>query len=113
MLWSSAYIPAAASTPACRSPPPTRLRRRLTAFTRSRVEATSDPAGAPRPLLRQTLTVSAFSHHLLNDTPVATCAFHSRARRHGRVVEQVVREGRHRQPLPEQRSEEHTSQLQS
>src|SRR5258708_159246 len=52
---------------------------RLTAFTRWRVEARRVPAGAPRPLLRQTLTVSAFSHHLLNETPVATCAFQSRA----------------------------------
>ena len=72
-------MPAAASTPACLNPPPTRLRRRRTAFIRSRVVATSDPAGAPRPLLRQTETVSAFAHHCCSGIPVATCAFQIRA----------------------------------
>ena len=77
--WSSAYIPAAASTPAWRSPPPIRFRSRRTPLIRSRVVATRDPAGAPSPLLRHTDTVSALSHHFCSAIPVATCAFQMRA----------------------------------
>ena len=74
-----AYVPAAASTPACRMPPPS-LRRTIRACAaRSPEVTTSDPTGAPRPFERQTDSVSNSAPYRVSGTPVATAAFQIRA----------------------------------
>ena len=77
--WSRAWIPAAARTPTWRIPPPSRLRQTRASAIASAVPTTSDPIGAPRPLLRQTARTSATSPYAVSGVPVATWAFHSRA----------------------------------
>src|SRR5918997_1424735 len=76
---SSATSPAAASTPPCRTPPPSILRSRRAFATNSADPATTEPTGAPRPLLRQTCTVSAPTVRAAGGTPSATAACQSRA----------------------------------
>src|SRR5262249_56912368 len=76
---STAYGAAAAPTPAWRIPPPNSLRTRRARATKSRVPHRAEPIGAPRPLLKQTDTLSKFAAHSAAGMPVATTAFHRRA----------------------------------
>ena len=76
---SSADQPAAASTPPCRTPPPSILRSRRASAMNSVDPATTDPTGAPSPLLKQTWTVSTPTVSAPGGTPSATAACQSRA----------------------------------
>ena len=77
--WSSAYSPAAASTPAWRIPPPSRLRHSRAVAMRSADATSTDPTGAPSPFDRQTDAVSASRPYVASSTPEATAAFQMRA----------------------------------
>jgi len=72
-------MPAAAMMPAWRMPPPRRLRQRRTSSTIGASPATTEPTGAPRPLLTHTDTVSHSSTRSAGLTPRATAALKSRA----------------------------------
>ena len=76
---SSATSPAAASTPACRRPPPAILRIRRARATNSRLPVTTDPTGAESPLERQNVTESATDASSDGGTPSATEALKIRA----------------------------------
>ena len=70
---------AAASTPAWRMAPPSRLRSRRASRIRSRSPARIDPTGAPSPFEKQSDTSVAPSAKSRAGTPEATTAFMSRA----------------------------------
>ncbi len=65
--------------PACRIAPPNNFRARRASWTNSDDPASAEPTGAPRPLLKQTLTESNGSARSCSLSPVATEAFHKRA----------------------------------
>mmetsp|Transcript_6219 Transcript_6219/g.15858 ORF Transcript_6219/g.15858 Transcript_6219/m.15858 type:complete len:280 (-) Transcript_6219:2025-2864(-) len=75
----SAMSAAAASTPACRMVPPHALRSRRALRMNSASPRMTLPTGAPRPLERHTLTVSAAATQRAGETPSAAAAFHIRA----------------------------------
>ncbi len=56
--FSSATSPAAASTPACRMPPPSILRKTRAFSMKAREPTTSEPTGAPNPFDRQNIRES-------------------------------------------------------
>ena len=58
-----ASSPGAASTPAWRMPPPSRLRARRASAITSSFPASSEPTGAQRPFDRQHMTVVAGAAH--------------------------------------------------
>src|SRR5713101_7153669 len=60
--------------PTWRIPPPSRLRSRCSTGSRARLVATSEPAGAPSPLLSATLTVSAHVASGVKLSEYAACA---------------------------------------
>ena len=72
-------MPAAASTPAWRQPPPSSLRSRRARKMELSDPHSIEPTGAPSPLLRQNCTVSATAAKADSGTPAATDAFTSRA----------------------------------
>ncbi len=94
-------MPAAAINPACRRPPPNALRTLLALcqldlglscvsnrekklnvaylFMKSLAPATTDPMGAPSPLLRQMVTESHPETKSLGGTPRAAAALNNRA----------------------------------
>ena len=66
------------------------LRSRRPRATKSRGPARAEPTGAPSPLLKQTETVSNGAAQVAAGMPLATSAFHKRARQgawpdHGRA----------------------------
>src|SRR5258707_513253 len=60
-------------------PPPNSLRTRRASAMNSMVLTSAEPIGAPRPLLKQTETLSKCRAHSAAGTPLATTAFHRRA----------------------------------
>ena len=60
-------------------PPPIRLRHTRAGRCARTTPTSTEPTGAPRPLDRQTDTVSATAPYSVSGTPSATCAFQSRA----------------------------------
>ena len=71
--------PGAASTPAWRMPPPSRLRSRRASAITSSGPASSEPTGAQSPLDRQHITVVAGAAQTEAATPVAASALKRRA----------------------------------
>ena len=69
-----AMMPAAASTPAWRIPPPSIFRSRRAFSMNSALPHSTDPTGAHRPLLRQKVTESAGAASSAGVQPVATAA---------------------------------------
>ena len=65
--------------PICLMPPPKSFRARLAFAMNSVGPAKQEPAGAPSPLLKQTLTESNGSEYAWRETPVATEALNSLA----------------------------------
>src|SRR5579859_7358738 len=65
--------------PAWRMPPPHILRKRRARSTISFEATKAEPTGAPRPLEKQTLTVSQWAAYCFSEMPVATAAFQRRA----------------------------------
>src|ERR1035437_3195927 len=76
---SSAMSPAAARMPACRMPPPSALRYMRERSINSALPTSSDPTGAPSPLERQNMTVSALAVSCATGMPRATEALKTRA----------------------------------
>jgi hypothetical protein len=72
-------MPAAASTPACRMPPPSRLRIRRAPATKAADPASIEPTGALRPLDRQNITESKKTVICRTSTPRAVAALKTRA----------------------------------
>ncbi len=72
-------MPAAATIPAWRMPPPSSLRYRSARTISSAVPAIIDPTGAPRPFERQNWTVSTSRQMTSAPTPSATAALNRRA----------------------------------
>jgi hypothetical protein len=65
--------------PFWRMAPPMRRACRRAASTSAWLPASSDPPGAPRPLLKATATRSKGAASSASDSPLAALAFHSRA----------------------------------
>ena len=76
---SSATIPAAAITPACRQAPPSRARSSRAAPRCAAVPQRTEPTGAARPFERQNMSVSTGAHRSRGVSPVARAAFQMRA----------------------------------
>ena len=72
-------MPAAASTPAWRIPPPSILRSRRARSANSRGPQSSDPTGQPKPFERQKETESAGAASSAAASPVAASALKMRA----------------------------------
>ena len=77
--WSRAYAAAAASTPTCRIPPPSRLRQTRASVTAASEPTIIEPTGAPRPLEKHTHRTSAIAPYAVSGVPLATWAFQMRA----------------------------------
>jgi hypothetical protein len=65
--------------PACRHAPPYRIQMRLASRIRSAGPHSTEPIGAPSPLLRQNIIVSTRLVHDRTSSPVAATAFQTRA----------------------------------
>ena len=73
-LFSIAYIPAAAMTPACRMPPPQAFLCLRARYMSSSEPTSTEPTGEPRPLERHMDTEEAFSQRSLGVVSRATQA---------------------------------------
>ena len=79
MWWSRAYRRAGGEDAGLPQPPPSALRMRRAWWIRSSGPTRAEPTGAPRPFLKQTLTVSKWLAQSAAEMPVATTALKRRA----------------------------------
>eukprot|EP00968_Pinguiococcus_pyrenoidosus_P001944 scaffold97_cov261-Pinguiococcus_pyrenoidosus.AAC.35 len=71
--------PGAARTPTCRMPPPSAFLIRRARRMKASGPMSSEPAGAPRPLLKHTLTLSTGAQRVPTSTPRLVAALKIRA----------------------------------